>query len=351
MNRFFTKVFATLMLNAILIISNNAVQAQTQETVRVNTDLVTTWVNVNDPKNGLPVKGLTISNFNLQENDKSQEISLVKEGQPLSIMILLHGLGGWLKYPAWYQHIPEIVREFGADTEIALMLYDSTTVLVQPLTKDVNTLAGKFKDKEALYYQLGRHLPERIAEAPPGKIVLCHIGDAAYAATEYLQIAAAPTRRKIIIFISQRSFWMDESTTHLGTEVEAYLEKTDTTVYSLLHGNDVRVHDNDPMYYLFYRQRVKNRLRGGTIEGFIKATGGTSITGQWEECDEMFMKLARQIRSSYTIGYYPENTNFDGKFRRIKLELSKSGKAKFGKVDIKTREGYHAVRRTPGEVK
>ena len=63
-----------------------------------------------------------------------------------------------------------------------------------------------------------------------------------------------------------------------------------------------------------------------------------------KEFDELFIKLTQQIRSSYTIGYYPENTNFDGQFRRFTVELSQSGKTKAGKADIKAREGYFAIR-------
>jgi hypothetical protein len=71
---------------------------------------------------------------------------------------------------------------------------------------------------------------------------------------------------------------------------------------------------------------------------------GITLTGEWEECDELFIKLARMIRSSYTIGYYPSNSDFDGRFRRISLELSRQGKTKAGKATIKTRDGYHALR-------
>ncbi len=105
----------------------------------------------------------------------------------------------------------------------------------------------------------------------------------------------------------------------------------------------------------------QQRRRGGTIRDFVEQTGGDVFVSKnqpWlklsalqvnsefgKEFDELFIKLIGLIRSSYTIGYYPENTNFDGRFRQIKLELSPNGKTKAGKVDIKTRDGYHAMRR------
>ena len=344
MNKYSPKRVAILLFSSYLFVSGNLMQAHAQETVIVNTDLVTMWAQVINRNTSLPSKGLVIEDFLISEAGKPQQLVLVREEQPLSVVLLIKGYAHTWPAEKWYRRLPQTLRTLGDDIEIAVMLYDSTTTLLQPLTKDLNILNDKLKNKGAFHYFLGRHLPERIAEAPPDKIVLSRVGDATYKAAEYLEKTASPTHRKIIIFISDRSFWMDETTMHTGAEVEAYLEQTDTTVYALLHGDKVRVHDHDLLFKLAYRDSIKRSLRGGTIEGFIKATGGSAITGQWEDCDEMFIKLARQIRSSYTIGYYPENTNFDGKFRRIKLELSKSGKAKFGNVDIKTREGYHAIR-------
>ena len=54
--------------------------------------------------------------------------------------------------------------------------------------------------------------------------------------------------------------------------------------------------------------------------------------------------MASLIRTNYSIGYYPDDKDFDGRFRRIKLELSRSGKTKAGTVNIKMRNGYRALR-------
>ena len=88
----------------------------------------------------------------------------------------------------------------------------------------------------------------------------------------------------------------------------------------------------------------KKQRDGVSIEQFVEQTGGSILIGKPEEADDLLIKLTDLIRSSYTIGYYPENFNFDGGFRRIRLEMSSSGKAKVGKVTIKTRNGYRALR-------
>jgi hypothetical protein len=76
----------------------------------------------------------------------------------------------------------------------------------------------------------------------------------------------------------------------------------------------------------------------------VEQTGGSILVGEREGVDDLLIKLTGLIRSSYTIAYYPENSDFNGRFRRISLELSGRGKAKAGKVNIKTRNGYRALR-------
>jgi hypothetical protein len=125
-----------------------------------------------------------------------------------------------------------------------------------------------------------------------------------------------------------------------AADVDEMLEKTGTTVYALYQ--DFVPGDVAKLQRL--NQKDKDRRRGGTIEEFVERTGGSLLVGKTEESDELLIKLAGLIRSNYTIGYYPENSDFDGRFRRISLELSPGGKAKAGLVNIKTRSGYRAFR-------
>ena len=121
--------------------------------------------------------------------------------------------------------------------------------------------------------------------------------------------------------------------------MKEFLDRTGTTVYGLFQANFGEVSE-----FQSQNRKDKKRLSGGTIEEFVEQTGGSILFGRPEKSDEMLIKLTGLIRSSYTIGYYPENTDFDGRFRRISLELSPSGKIKAGDVNIKTRNGYRALR-------
>jgi VWFA-related protein len=344
---------ATLLLWAFLLLADDSIRAQQpeQKPITINTDLVTTWAQVTNRMDGSPVKGLGREDFRLHEEGKGQQVSLVKERQPLSVVILVDGSTCVSDPRRWYQRREDILRQLGEDAEIALMAWDSDAVLVQPFTKNQQIVADKLNDSLNFFFALNPG-PYGIEPLSGNKIMVRlerthhRPGEAIYQAAKYLEKAASPERRNIIIVISHSDIEIAHKHLRTATEVKILLEKTATTVYGLEHYVEPSGNVGGIFKTLINPKRELKGILSGTLNHFVKLTGGTTLTGEWEECDELFIKLARMIRSSYTIGYYPENTNFDGRFRHIKLELSPSGKAKAGKVNIAAREGYHAVRRS-----
>lgn len=245
------------------------------------------------------------------------------------------------------------------------MAWDSDVRLVQPLTRNQRVIADRLEDRVSFFYALNgtpnapqiKVRPERDHSRP---------GAAIYEAAQYLENAASPERRKIIIVIAQSFLLMAQSHPYTADEVKKLLTKTGATVYALLENNGRQSgygsHVWNPVSWPRIRKDKQQRGGGGTLEEFVELTGGAVLMSKNEawlnlstltpndefgkEFDELFIRLTGLIRSSYTIGYYPDNTKFDGRFRRIKVELSKSGKAKAGNVRIVAREGYHAVRRS-----
>src|SRR5262245_12047162 len=330
-----------------LFAASDSVRAQQSDrqkpSVTINTDLVVTWAQITSRGDGTPVKGLEIDNFLLREDGKPQQISLIKEDQPLSVVILVQGLipcGESFSIMTSFRRNREALRQLGDDAEIALMVWYSRVALVQPMTRDWINIAYYLEDRNRLIKASNQAgLVDSIPE-------LERPGEAIYQAARYLEKATPPGRRKVIIIINEPN-WVSQKHLHTATEVSELIEKTGTTVYWLYQTFDGRRRPEDDYSssLLFgIKRQDKKRRAGGTIEEFAEQTGGSIITGDAKDSDELLIKLTGLIRSGYTIGYYPENSDFDGKFRRISLELSPQGKAKVGKVDIKTRNGYRALR-------
>jgi VWFA-related protein len=312
-------------------------------TVTINTDLVVTWAQIMDRKEGKFVSGLEIGDFALREEGKPQQISLVKEGH-VSVVILAEGVHCLWPPEHEFRRSHEALRQLGDDAEIALMAWDSDAVLMQPFTKDHNVIASKLGNKVGFFYALNPPQPGRQTPIRDGRNYN-RPGEAVYEAARYLEKNASAGRRKIIIMIGwEWDHLMAETHRRSATDVKDLLETTGVTVYGLnLNGWDW-LNLIKPIFDFPYSPKDMRRRSGGTPGQFVRETGGSMLVGPRQEADELLIKLTRLIQSSYTIGYYPENSDFDGRFRRISVELSPSGKTKAGRVNLKSRKGYRALR-------
>ncbi|MCI0663483.1 MAG: hypothetical protein L0220_20670 [Acidobacteria bacterium] len=317
-----------------------------RNSVTIPTDLVVTWAHILNRKDGSVVKGLEAEDLLLREDRIPQQISLLKEDQPLSVVILVKSgyCGTWP--PQWgFRRSLEALAQLGDDLEVALMAWEGDVVMTQPLTRDRELIANQLKDRTFLLNALAR---KRLQFFDNGDRFLPRPGEAVYQAAQYLSRNASPGRRKIIILLTYPD-WINETHLHTAAEVKDLLEKTGTTVYGLYQDNGF-IPGSTLVSIFGLSGETKRRRSGGTIEEFVEQTGGSILKGMPKDGDELFIKLTGLIRSSCTIGYYPENSDFDGRFRRISLELSSRGKSKAGKVNIKTRNGYRASRPLPSVV-
>jgi Ca-activated chloride channel family protein len=77
-------------------------------------------------------------------------------------------------------------------------------------------------------------------------------------------------------------------------------------------------------------------LRTG-MQQLADATGGRLFkANSIRDLAPVYAQVAEELRSVYTIGYYPQNQNFDGKYRRIQVKVKRPG------LTLRTRPGYYA---------
>jgi Ca-activated chloride channel homolog len=68
-------------------------------------------------------------------------------------------------------------------------------------------------------------------------------------------------------------------------------------------------------------------------------TGGRMIVANSEKhLLEAFDQISEELRSQYTLGYYPSNSTRDGRFRKIKIEMANHD------LKVLARKGYYAPR-------
>jgi hypothetical protein len=72
------------------------------------------------------------------------------------------------------------------------------------------------------------------------------------------------------------------------------------------------------------------------LQDLAAETGGKAYTNQNEIKDGIALAVSDE-NASYSLGYYPENKKWDGKFRAIKIKLDR------GDTEVRYRKGYFAL--------
>ncbi len=83
---------------------------------------------------------------------------------------------------------------------------------------------------------------------------------------------------------------------------------------------------------IFYGERARRQM-----QQLADATGGRLFSARsLEDLEPVYAEVAEELRSVYTLAYYPTNQNFDGRWRRVQVRAARPG------VKVRTRPGYDA---------
>lgn len=84
--------------------------------------------------------------------------------------------------------------------------------------------------------------------------------------------------------------------------------------------------------------------RRDELEKLAEVAGGSAhFPTNVEQCRETMREIAREVSQQYSLGYYPNNTARDGKWRKIKVVVTGQGE-KDAKYVARTRTGYYPPR-------
>ncbi len=73
------------------------------------------------------------------------------------------------------------------------------------------------------------------------------------------------------------------------------------------------------------------------LQQLVEASGGRLFPARSiRALDPVYERVAEELRSVYTIGYYPKNQNFEGSWRSVQVRVNRSN------VRVRTRPGYYA---------
>jgi Ca-activated chloride channel family protein len=302
--RLLSKIKTLLVILSLLSLSVQgafvrAQQDDDEDVVRVNADLVVLNVTVTDGS-GQYVHKLSHKDFKILEDGVEQRVSLFSvEETPFAAAILLDTSGSM------------------------------ETRLTLARAAAVRFLDGLREEDVAAVYHFDSKV-ERLSDFAPGRDLppvaydlsskgMTALNDAVVLAAK--DLAKRPEKRKAIILLSDGADTKSSATSEKA--LNAALQ-ANATIYT--------VDMSDPQL-----NQAARMSAAGALKNYANKSGGRFVSKPGGRAlDEAFREILQELSNQYTLGYRPQNTARDGRWRAIQLKLSRP------ELTGRTRNGYRA---------
>jgi VWFA-related protein len=283
--------------------------------IRSQVNLVNLFATVRD-KNKRIATDLKQQDFKILEDGQQQQIAFFSKEVtlPITLALLLDTSGSEQEMLSSIQEAGSrfLDRVLRKGDEALIMSFDSNVDLLSDFTDDKGQLARAIRKSRI-------NTPVAGGMTNPGPLPTGHITGTALYDAIYLacndKLTTEAGRKAIVIVTDAQD---EGSKLRLEEAIEA-AQRTDSVIHVLLVA-DPRFGGNS-----------------GVAHKLSEETGGRTISVSSEKrLMEAFDQISEELRSQYTLGYYPTNTAKDGKFRKIKIEMSNHD------LKVLARKGYYA---------
>jgi Ca-activated chloride channel family protein len=273
----------------------------------IKTDLVTLTLTVTDLY-GRYVSGLTKEAFTISDNGKEQEITFFSDSDaPVSVGILFDVSGSMSgeKIAKAQKALSRFINTSHPSDEYFLIAFNSRAQLLMDRTRD------------------GEALLRKLTLVKPGENTALY--DAVYLGIE--RVTRGAHQKKALLIISDGQ---DNSSRYNFGEVRRLIKESDVVTYAvgIIDGHD---------------QGSPVGMQGQAfLDELTSVTGGKSFYPTTDvEMDEIFERIALELRHQYSVGYTPNDFQPDGKWRKVKVRVKPP--RGLPRLTVRSREGYHAT--------
>ncbi|HEX6126463.1 MAG TPA: VWA domain-containing protein [Pyrinomonadaceae bacterium] len=307
---------AVFLLSVLFVFALSVPAQQAQPTppeqdpsapVKIKTDLVTFTLTVTDLY-GRYVSGLTKNAFTVIDSNEEQEITFFSDADaPVSVGVLFDVSGSMSgeKIQKARKALSRFINSSHPSDEYFLIAFNSRAQLLLDRTRDGDAVLQKLtlvnpRQNTALY-------------------------DAVYLGIERVTRGSHQKRALLIISDGQ-----DNSSRYNFGEVRRLMKESDVVTYAvgILDAGDASSADG---------------MQGQAfLDELTSVTGGKSFYPASDiEMDEIFERIALELRHQYSVGYTPKDFQPDGKWRKVKVRVKPP--RGLPRLTVRSREGYYAT--------
>ncbi len=278
--------------------------------IKVPTDLVTLTLTVTDIY-GRYVSGLKKNAFTVFDDGEEQEITFFSDTDaPISLGILFDvsdSMSG-SKIGKARKALEKFINTSHPSDEYFLIAFNNRAQLLLDRTRDGEAVLQKLtlvnpKNNTALY-------------------------DACYLGIE--KVTRGTHQKKAMLIISDGQ---DNASRYNFGEVRRLMKESDVVVYAvgIMDGRDAGSSEG---------------MQGQAfLDELTSVTGGKAFYPQTDvEMDEIFERIALELRHQYSIGYTPRDFQPNGKYHKVKVKVKPP--RGLTRLTVRNREGYYATPNT-----
>src|ERR1051326_1695237 len=338
------------------------------DVVRVDTQLVSVPAVVTDSA-GHPVSGLRPENFRLIEDGQPQTIANFGTTEtPFEIALLLDTSGSTRDDVALIRAAANsFIAALRPGDRVGVVAFNQAQTVAQPIAA-VEVLTPLTGDREALknaienlgasqgtpYYDALERIADNIFHDPPseevrGRRAVVALTDGVDSssnsdfATAKMKLARAGIAC-YFIQVNTEDFVEDRLMKDCQDDGQLALSQRQIQRYRELFFPKAKAENFDSFCQMgpFERMSISRALYNlarKEMNDLAKTSGGRSFeAATLADARAAFARVAADIGTLYSLGYYPTNKARDGKFRSIKLEV----RGLKDKAQIRARDGYYA---------
>lgn len=342
----------TLLLLPALFLTAGGQDPQ-EATIRVTTDLVTIDVGVSDRTGNRRVTGLAATDFTVYEDGARQKISSFSASDvPFNVVLLIDTSGSTREEISLIrQSALNFLDELRPDDRVAVIQFNKEVELIRDLTSDRQKLAGALEKLKggsgtSFYDALQLSIDEVLKNVTGRKaIVALTDGVDSYGFNTYRQILPLAERFGAGLYFLELE---TEAYTEAGMmrscadgrhfefsakQLKKYFEEH-------VSGGRAEAYREHCLLTTLERKQINGRLYESARRELAELSGKTGgrvfRIRELKEASSAYSVIASELRTLYSIAYYPTNEKHDGKWRSLKVTVKGSG------LSAHTRPGYRA---------
>jgi len=271
-------------------------------------------IDVQVTNNGDLVRDLGMRDFLLFDQERQRELLFVDQGaEPLSLALLLDVSGSMRTHVQAVAGVAvESLQFLQQGDTVAVIVFGKRTKLRLPLTTDRSRVETEIK--------------EGVNDQEVGAKTA--INDAIVAASEYLA-KQAPTSRRAILILT------DNLGMNLRNPDDKVLDRLlgdNCVLNAIVVGSKYRPDPTKPRPTSNPEETLPN------VYYIASETGGEAV--KVEDARAAFPSMVERIRSRYSL-QYTTPPGVEGRFRRIRIELTPAARIRYPDAKLRYRRGYY----------